>query len=52
FFWLTHFHNPEETYTNDGLPLGVSRETINTNNVTERAFKTIQQEHLHGRANK
>ncbi|SGY16614.1 BQ5605_C012g06927 [Microbotryum silenes-dioicae] len=41
-----------QEWIDDGLPLGVSRETINTNNVTERAFKTIQQEHLHGRANK
>ncbi|KDE03609.1 hypothetical protein MVLG_05904 [Microbotryum lychnidis-dioicae p1A1 Lamole] len=41
-----------QEWIDDGLPLGVSRETINTKNVTERAFKTIQQEHLHGRANK
>ncbi|SGY80222.1 BQ5605_C008g05331 [Microbotryum silenes-dioicae] len=41
-----------QEWIDDGLPLGVSRKTINTNNVTERAFKTIQQEHLHGRANK
>ncbi|SCZ95328.1 BZ3500_MvSof-1268-A1-R1_Chr11-2g03436 [Microbotryum saponariae] len=39
-------------WIDDGLPLGVSWDAINTNNVTERAFKTIQQDHLHCRANK
>ncbi|SCZ90201.1 BZ3500_MvSof-1268-A1-R1_Chr9g10750 [Microbotryum saponariae] len=41
-----------ETFVDDGLPLGVARDDINTNNITERAFKRIQQEHLQGRANK